>query len=85
MTPEADLPFIPDNLSIPQFILDTQHPTRPLRKHGIPWLIEDASGRKVGFEEVSVLELDELSCASMTYSFVYLYSSEDVHTVSQMH
>jgi 4-coumarate--CoA ligase len=59
MTPEVVLPFIPDNLSVPQFILDTQHPARPLRKHGIPWLIEDASGREVGFEEVSVLELDE--------------------------
>jgi len=59
MTPEAVLPFIPDNLSVPQFILDTQHPTRPLRKDGIPWLIEDASGREVGFEEVSVVELDE--------------------------
>jgi hypothetical protein len=84
MTPEAVLPFIPDNLSVPQFILDTQHPTRPLRKHGIPWLIEDASGRKVGFEEVSVLELDH-PVASMTYSFWYLYSSEDVHMASQMH
>jgi len=52
MTPEAVLPFIPDNLSVPQFILDTQHPTRPLRKDGIPWLIEDASGREVGFEEL---------------------------------
>jgi 4-coumarate--CoA ligase len=59
MTPEADLPFIPDNLSVPQFILDGQHPARPVRKHGIPWLIEDASGRKVGVEEVSMPSLDE--------------------------
>jgi hypothetical protein len=59
MTPEAVLPFIPDNLSIPQFILDSQHPTRPLRKDGIPWLIDDARGRKVGFEEVRVWSLDE--------------------------
>lgn len=49
---ETVLPFIPDNLSIPQFILDAQHPTRPLRKDGIPWIIDDASGRKVGFEEL---------------------------------
>jgi hypothetical protein len=55
MALEVVLPFIPDNLSIPQFILDSNHPTRPVRKHDIPWLIEDASGRKVGFEEVSLL------------------------------
>lgn len=47
------LPFIPDNLTIPQFFLDSQHPIKPLRKHGIPWLVEEASGRKIGFEEVS--------------------------------
>lgn len=48
------LPYIPDNLSIPQFFLDGQHPIRPLRGNGIPWLIEDVSGRNVGIEEVSV-------------------------------
>lgn len=49
---KTTLPFIPDNLTIPQFILDGQHPTKPMGGHGIPWLIEDATGRKVGFEEV---------------------------------
>lgn len=42
-----------DNLTIPQFILDDQCPTNSMRGHDIPWLIEDATGKKVGVEEVS--------------------------------
>lgn len=45
-------PYIPDDLTIPQFILDSHHPTRPVRPHGIPWLIDDVTGTKVGFDEV---------------------------------
>lgn len=47
------LPPIPDDLTVPQFILDGHHPTRPLRPEGVPWLIEDKTGQKIGFEEVS--------------------------------
>lgn len=65
------LPFIPDNLSIPQFFLDSQHSTRPLREEGIPWLINDVTGRKIGFEEVRLashefcfnsFDVDGLTC-----------------------
>ena len=49
-------PHIPDNLSIPQFILDSHHPTRPVRSGDIPWLIEDSTGRKIRFEEVLLLK-----------------------------
>jgi hypothetical protein len=44
---------IPDDLTVPQFILDSTHPTRPIRKEGIPWLVDDTTGRQIGFEEVS--------------------------------
>jgi hypothetical protein len=50
---EGNLGSIPDDLTLPQFILDSTHPTRPIRKEGIPWLIDDTTGRKIGFEEVS--------------------------------
>ena len=50
---EGNLGVIPDDLTLPQFILDSTHPTRPIRKEGIPWLIDDTTGRKIGFEEVS--------------------------------
>ena len=50
-------PPIPDDLTIPQFFLDYQHPLRPVRKDLTPWLIEDATGRKIGYEEVCVQAL----------------------------
>jgi 4-coumarate--CoA ligase len=50
---EGDLCTIPDGLTVPQFILDSGHPTRPIRKERNPWLIDDTTGQKIGFEEVS--------------------------------
>ncbi|KAF9460146.1 phenylacetyl-CoA ligase [Collybia nuda] len=47
------LPHIPDDLTIPQFILDSQHPSRPLRPYTTPWLIEDHTGRPFGHSELS--------------------------------
>ena len=55
-TPSAGLPAIPDNVTLPQFILDAPHPTRPIRKDSNPWLIEDGTGNKFGFEEVSTMQ-----------------------------
>jgi hypothetical protein len=53
--PTADpMPKIPDDLTVVQFILDSSHPTRQVRNSDVPWLIEDHSGRKIGFEEVSL-------------------------------
>ncbi|KAF8133973.1 hypothetical protein EV363DRAFT_1430490 [Boletus edulis] len=51
-SPAGKLPYIPDNLTLAQFILDSHHPSRPIRKHGIPWFIEDHTGRTVGYEEI---------------------------------
>ncbi|KAH7913981.1 hypothetical protein BJ138DRAFT_1144920 [Hygrophoropsis aurantiaca] len=43
---------VPDDLTIPQFFLDYNHPLRPIRKDGSPWLIEDGTSRKIGYEEI---------------------------------
>lgn len=51
---QIELRDIPDDLTIPQFLLDTTHPLKPVNTTNAPWLIDDASGRKVGLEEVSV-------------------------------
>ncbi|KAG9315617.1 phenylacetyl-CoA ligase [Chiua virens] len=51
-SPAGALPHIPDNLTFVQFMLDSQHPSRPIREHGIPWIIEDQTGRAVGYEEI---------------------------------
>lgn len=48
-------PHIPDDLTVPQFILDEHHPLRPNRPDTCPWLIEDATGRGIGYEEVRSL------------------------------
>ncbi|KAG8962033.1 hypothetical protein FRC03_004672 [Tulasnella sp. 419] len=49
------LPPPPDDLTIPQFILDSQHPLRQLRlgEHlDKPWLIDDQTGKAYGLEEI---------------------------------
>lgn len=46
------LPPIPDDLTIPQFLLDSRHITRPYNTASNPWFIEEATGRSIGFEEV---------------------------------
>ncbi|KIY44782.1 acetyl-CoA synthetase-like protein [Fistulina hepatica ATCC 64428] len=42
---------IPDDLTLPQFMLDSTHELRPSSK-GIPWFIERQSGRKIFATEV---------------------------------
>ncbi|KAM6498476.1 amp dependent CoA ligase [Amanita muscaria] len=51
-SPLTQLPPIPDDLTIPQFIFDYQAPSRPVRSRHVPWFIEDHSGRKVLGDEV---------------------------------
>ncbi|GLB35962.1 putative AMP-binding enzyme C-terminal domain [Lyophyllum shimeji] len=46
------LPHIPDDLTIPQFIFNSEHATRPQRPSSIPWLIEDYSGRRIHQDEL---------------------------------
>lgn len=43
---------IPYHLTIPQFLLDSHHLERPLRKGQIPWIVDDSTGRSYGIEEV---------------------------------
>ncbi|KAB5587947.1 Acetyl-CoA synthetase [Ceratobasidium theobromae] len=50
--PIAAAALAPTDLSIPQFILDSTHPLRPIRETKSPWFIEDEIGREIGYEEV---------------------------------
>ncbi|KDQ63356.1 hypothetical protein JAAARDRAFT_188937 [Jaapia argillacea MUCL 33604] len=61
------LPTIPDDLSLAQFILDAHIPTRPIRKGGIPWLIEDRTGRKIGLEELRARTYGLANAFASTY------------------
>lgn len=57
---------IPDDLTISQFILDTQHPARPVLTRAHPWLIEEATGREIGSDEVCLpLRLEECTVLKM--------------------
>lgn len=46
--------YIPDDLTITQFLLDSDHSYRPQRPFGTPWFIDDESGMKIGAEEVTL-------------------------------
>ncbi|KAK0460013.1 phenylacetyl-CoA ligase [Desarmillaria tabescens] len=46
------LPYVPDDLTIPQFILDHAHPIRLERPKDVPWLVTDKSGRKMHLDEI---------------------------------
>ncbi len=51
------LPFIPDDLTVPQFLLDDyKHPLSEMRKgDDAIWLIDDTTGREYTFKEASNL------------------------------
>ncbi|KAJ7926028.1 amp dependent CoA ligase [Mycena leptocephala] len=51
-TGATPLPHIPDDLTLPQFFLDFNHPARPVRPPGVPWLIEDHTARPIAFDEL---------------------------------
>ncbi|KAI0066477.1 amp dependent CoA ligase [Artomyces pyxidatus] len=48
----VSLPHIPDDVTLAQFMLDAAHPTRPVRGPNTAWLIEDATGRRIDYEEI---------------------------------
>ncbi|KIM38392.1 hypothetical protein M413DRAFT_245572 [Hebeloma cylindrosporum] len=41
-------PYIPDNVTVPQFMFDTLHNARPSRKNETPWLVQDETGKSFG-------------------------------------
>ena len=54
--PSGPLPHVPDDVTLVQFMLDSDHPSRPVKRvlQGNPWMIEDATGRHIGYGEVRV-------------------------------
>ncbi|KAI9452564.1 phenylacetyl-CoA ligase [Lactarius psammicola] len=45
-------PFIPDNLTLPQFFFDSDHTLKATRPPGVPFFIEDATGRGIDSREI---------------------------------
>ena len=63
--PGGPIPEVPGNLTIPQFLLDTDwHPARPALLSRAPCMIEDATGRAISFDEVRPQEkVRRIRCA----------------------
>ncbi|KDQ63365.1 hypothetical protein JAAARDRAFT_147605 [Jaapia argillacea MUCL 33604] len=77
------LPRIPDDLTLAQFMLDSHTPIKPVRKEGIPWLIDDETGRRVGFEELRMRTFGLANALKLKYNIgeddvVCIYSSNHV-------
>jgi len=50
---DEPVPYIPDHLSVPQFIFDSSLVPRPQRLPETPYFIEEATGRPVFEAEVN--------------------------------
>lgn len=59
------LPAIPNDITITQLLLDGKHAMgiRPKRPDGVPWLIDDATGREIGLEEVWLVSVISMGLA----------------------
>ncbi|KAI0034004.1 amp dependent CoA ligase [Vararia minispora EC-137] len=62
---------VPDDLTLAQFILDVEHPARPIRPLGSSWLIEDETGKRTGFEEARLISELVLVCIFSPNHVVY--------------
>ena len=51
---QEPFPYVPDNITVPQFIFDTPHKawSRPPRGNRTPWLIQDEMGKMLGEAKV---------------------------------
>ncbi|KAF9024465.1 hypothetical protein BDP27DRAFT_1387428 [Rhodocollybia butyracea] len=67
-------PSIPDNLSVPQFLLHHKHSIRPSRSQGTPWFIDGASGRKIQEQEVILRTACLASGLQSAYRLVLIFS-----------
>ncbi|KAJ8080399.1 hypothetical protein PM082_017232 [Marasmius tenuissimus] len=64
---DVELPSIPDNLSIPQFFLDSPIHRDPT----LPWFIEDATGRTIALPEVRGRTASLANALSSQYGIGY--------------
>lgn len=51
-SPGGELPHIRDDLTIPQFMFDFTHPSRPVVSPSAPVLVEDATGKALDLNQV---------------------------------
>lgn len=66
--PGDAIPHLPDDITIVQFLLDSHDPTRPANPVGLPWFIEEATGRSIDIDEVCPLFLTGIT-GTLTRAF----------------
>ncbi|KAI0274533.1 amp dependent CoA ligase [Russula aff. rugulosa BPL654] len=77
-SPGDSLPYIPDDLTLTQFILDSTHECRPIRPQGATWLIEDATGRKIGLDEIQSRVFGLANALNMKWGIICIFSQNNV-------
>ncbi|KAF8547466.1 acetyl-CoA synthetase-like protein [Imleria badia] len=77
-SPTGQLPYIPDNVTLSQFILDSQHPSRPIRKCGIPWFIDDHTGLTLGYEEIRARVFGLANGLKHRFSILLIFSPNHI-------
>ncbi|KAG1733050.1 uncharacterized protein EDB91DRAFT_1150224 [Suillus paluster] len=68
---------VPDDLTLPQFILDSHHPRRPVRTN-TPWLIEDETGRNIGLDEIRARTFGFANGLTLRYGIILIFSPNHV-------
>ena len=58
------VPHIPDDLTVPQFLLDAHHSYRSPRSFGVPWFVDDETGSFGLLSATSAAELGERGMVS---------------------
>ncbi|KAF7299465.1 hypothetical protein MIND_00896500 [Mycena indigotica] len=61
-------PHIPDDVTVPQFLFDYEHPIRMTRKAATPWIIDAATGKTYGKDELSERTWNLANGLSLRYS-----------------
>ncbi|KAI0064691.1 amp dependent CoA ligase [Artomyces pyxidatus] len=75
---------VPDDVTLPQFILDSAHPARPVRtQKNAVWLIEEATGRKIGSSQIQARVFGLANALSLKWAIheddvVFIFSPNHV-------
>ncbi|KAJ7258711.1 phenylacetyl-CoA ligase [Mycena haematopus] len=67
-SPMRTAPYFPDDLTIPQFMFDYQHPIRLPRQPDTPWIIDSVSGRTYMEEELRERTWRLANALSLSYA-----------------
>lgn len=68
-SPMLSIPSFPDDLTLPQFLFDYEHPIRLRRDTRIPWIVDADTGESRIQDEVRVHSFSECLPLSSVWAF----------------